>query len=269
MNESLNNSFAEENDMLSYIFGDGPFNLNTFGFHNNNNHNDINERPTGETLYIIEREPIPNEPQFLRRGRRRGSTGEGLHNKYSFDNLLRKSKGLIIKLLLNFLNSKIACVYRGQIGHGKFIKKLFLLKHDQISNANIDFNRAFLEKTLGEIFSADLSSRIVNYKKEHNKILIEYLKNEEDEEKKEFFNNLFSLTFLNCINYFRGTNVNNDKYVYMEGLKKFSDLEKDEKFRKKNSKEYIDCLKNFINEYENELRDRNGRRSRRNTIEEN
>ena len=55
----------------------------------------------------------------------------------------------------------------------------------------------------------------------------------------------------------------------MEGLKKFSDLEKDEKFREKNSQEYIDCLKNFINEYENELRERNGRRSRRNTIEEN
>ena len=268
MNDFLNNSFEEENEIFPNILRDGPFNLNPFDFHNNNNNNDIIEGPTRETIYLIEREPMPNEHRFVGR-KRKGSIVEGHHTKFSFDNMLRKSKGLLIKLLLDFLNSKIACVYKGKIGHGKFIKKLFLLKHEQIAKANIDFNRAFLEKTLGEIFSADISSRIVNYKKEHNKILIEYLKNEEDEKKKEFFNNLFSLTFLDCINYFRGVNVNNDKYVYMEGLKKFSDLEEDKQFREKNSQEYIDCLKNFINEYENELRERNGRRRRRKTIEEN
>ena len=43
----------------------------------------------------------------------------------------------------------------------------------QVSNANINFNKAFLEKTLGEIFSADLSKRINNYKNDHNKKLIQ------------------------------------------------------------------------------------------------
>ena len=63
--------------------------------------------------------------------------------------MVRKTKSMIIKLLLNFIN----------------IKKLFLMNQAQVSNANINFNRAFLERTLGEIFSADLSKRIVNIKK--------------------------------------------------------------------------------------------------------
>ena len=70
-----------------------------------------------------------------------------------------------MKKIYLYSNKKIFVIYDGKIGHGDNIKKLFLMNQAQVSNANINFNRAFLERTLGEIFSADLSKRISNYKK--------------------------------------------------------------------------------------------------------
>ena len=85
-------------------------------------------------------------------------------------------------------------------------------------------------------------------------------------EKREYFKGLFNLTFLECLKYFRGEK--NEKYVYIEGLKKFNDLVKENKFKKYedaedyiNSEDYINYLREFINDYENKLDSRKGRRS--------
>ena len=255
------NTLFNENNMT-------PVNFFEFNNINGNNLNYDEEGPTGDTYFINPHERT--EPEFLNRERRRGrgrgrgeSNGNG-HNKYAFDNMLRKTKGMIIKAVFNFINKKIFIIYNGNIGHGDNIKKLFLINHAQVSNANIYFNRAFLEKTLGEIFSADLSKRIINYKRDHNKKLIEKLKNEEDEEKNEYFNGLFNLTFLDCLKYFRDENENNDKYKYIEGLKRFSDLENDAIFRKTNDSQFIEEMKLFINNFENDLGRRRGRNSLKN-----
>jgi len=199
MDEPLNNFLQAENRLFN---NDIPNELNTLfnenniepivfiGFNNNNDNilNDNVEGPTGYTLHIHPQEPIVNEHEFQNRERRRergrGELNVEGHTKYAFDNMVRKTKSMIIKLLLNFINKKIFVIYDGKIGHGDNIKKLFLMNQAQVSNANINFNRAFLERTLGEIFSADLSKRISNYKKNHNKTLIEELINEKNKEKK-------------------------------------------------------------------------------------
>ena len=180
--------------------------------------------------------------------------------------MLRKTKGMIIKVVFNFINKKIMAIYDDNIGQGNIIKKLFMINQAQVSNANIDFNKAFLEKTLGEIFSADLTKRIVNYNRAHNKILIEKLKNEKDEEKKEYFNGLFNLEFSDCLKYFRGANVNNDKYKYIKGLKKFCDLKNEANFRQINDPDFIEYLELFINDYEYNLNIRKGRKTSQNII---
>ena len=282
MDDPLNNFLQAENRLFN---NDIPNELNTLfnenniepivfiGFKNNNDNilNDNVEGPTGYTLHIHPQEPIVNEHEFQNRERRRErgrgeSNAEG-HTKYAFDNMVRKTKSMIIKLLLNFINKKILVIYDGKIGHGDNIKKLFLMNQAQVSNANIHFNRAFLEKTLGEIFSADLSKRINNYKNDHNKKLIQKLKNEKDKEKKEYFIGLFNLTFLDCLKYFRSSNnVNNPKYVYIEGLTKFCDLENDSNFKQQNDEEFIEHIKQFINNYEDNL---NSRRARLNNNIEN
>ena len=203
MTDLLNNSFEEENSEFANYIPNGQNTLfnDVLGFANinDNNLNEDEEGPTGDTLYIrhneqrteneprIENEPpTENEPrtenehgffnQERRRGRGRGESNGKVHNKYIFDNMLRKTKGMIIKVLFNFINKKIMAIYDDNIGQGNNIKKLFMINQAQVSNANIDFNKAFLEKTLGEIFSANLTKRIVNYNRDHNKILIEKLK---------------------------------------------------------------------------------------------
>ena len=284
MDDPLNNFLQAENMLFN---NDIPNELNTlfnenniepfaiFGFNNNNNNllNDNMEGPTGYTLHIHPQEPIVNELEFQNRerrrerGRGRGQLNVEGHTKYAFDNMVRKTKSMIIKLLLNFINKKILIIYDGKIEHGNFIKKLFLMNQAQVSNANINFNKAFLEKTLGEIFSADLSKRINNYKKNHNKTLIEELINEKDKEKKEYFNSLFNLTFSDCLKYFRNSNnANNPKYIYIEGQTEFCDLENDSKFKQQNDEEFIEHMKQFINNYEDNL---NSRRARLNNNIEN
>jgi hypothetical protein len=47
-----------------------------------------------------------------------------------------------------------------------------------------------LNKTLGEIFSEDISSRYTNNRKDHNKILIEKLMEDKDEAKKKLFSKI-------------------------------------------------------------------------------
>ena len=200
------------------------------------------------------------------------SDEEVTHNKYSNDNMTRKTKSICINEVLKFINSEIYIRYNRKIGQGKNIKKLKLLNYEQIKNATIDYNKDFLNKKIGEIFSENISKRIKSYKSDHNQKLIENLKNEEDEEKKIYFNNLFNLTFLDCLKYFRGED-DDTKYVYIKGLRRFKDLENDDEFKKKYDKDYdkdyIDQLKNFMKDYENELREKKGRKSRKKINEEN
>lgn len=108
-----------------------------------------------------------------------------------------------MSILLNFINSNIDLIYDGIIGKGIFIKKLKKLNQRQIIDSKN--NKKFLNKTLKDIFSEDITARITNFFPEHNKIVIEQLLNEEDNEKKNVFKNLFSLTFLECLNHIKGS----------------------------------------------------------------
>ena len=136
------------------------------------------------------------------------------HNKYSDDNIRRKCKHLVLKHLLEFLNYKIRNIYNGNIGNGIFKKELQILNQSQKSDATINFNRIFLTKTIGEIFSENISGRFTNYPIYHNKVLINKLMNENDEQKRIYFNNLFNLNFIQCLKHFRGE----EKIDLLDGL---------------------------------------------------
>ena len=72
---------------------------------------------------------------------------------------------------------------------------------------------------------------------------------------------------MDCLKYFRSSNnVNNPKYIYIEGLTKFCDLENDSNFKQQNDEEFIEHIKQFINNYEDNL---NSRRARLNNNIEN
>ena len=185
------------------------------------------------------------DKKLLGRKRKDESDDRAKHNRFADDNSRRKVKRIIISELHDFINEKIYEKYDGDIGEGMNKKKLMKLCQDQISNAKIQFNKDFLNKSLEEIFSQKLSGRITNYDEERNKEIITELKNEQNAEISDYFKGLFNLTFKTCLEYFRDDEVRN---IYLEGLKKFSDLKED--FQEKEGKDYTEHIEAYIKKYE-------------------
>ena len=182
------------------------------------------------------------QPLNKKRGRTKTGNNESTHTRFSDDNLRRKVKHIVLQNTMNFINEKIREIY-GNIGSGIFIKKLLIINQRQKTNATILFNKEFLNKTLGEIFSEDISSRYTNNRKDHNKILIEKLMEDKDEAKKNYFQKLFNITFVDCLEHFRG-----DKEIEeLKGLISFKDLELEDI---KKDKEYQETLNHYVYYYE-------------------
>ena len=177
-----------------------------------------------------------------------------VHDRYLDDNIRKKCKNMILKYALEFLNQKIKEIYKSDIGKGKFKKKLKILNQEKKVKLSLNNEKLFLEKTLGEIFSENISARFSNYPSNHNKMLIEALLNEKDDEKRKYFIKLFNLTFLDCLNYFRGEE---DYKSELSGFKKFSSIK--ETLIVKDGKEYVDLLNYYLNNYKKILENKKPR----------
>jgi len=184
-----------------------------------------------------------------RKGREDYDNNNDEHDKFTDGNARRKLKRIIFTHLLKYINMQIKIKYNGKIGKGLSKKELHILNQAQIANSNITFNKALLNKTLYDIFSDKISSRITNYPEDHNKVIIERLINEKDTEKRIYFKNLFNLTFLECLEYLRG-----DKYFeQLNGLELFSEFKEiKQDYLKKydDGEEYVKLLKYYLKEYE-------------------
>ena len=160
-----------------------------------------------------------------------------------FDNIRRKIKHLITKILLKFINEKIKEIYHSSVGRGVFIKQLVIINQKQIDNATVLFNKDFLKKSIGDIFSVEISTRYKNYSSSHNKNLIDYLKNEEeDDNKRNYFNKLFNLTFMDTLDHFRKKKVIEE----LNGMQTFDSI----KQGFKDDEDYLKMLEYYIKNYE-------------------
>lgn len=161
---------------------------------------------------------------IIKYGRKKKSSGEsGKHNKFSDDNLRRKCKHIILDILMEFINKLLEDIYKENLGQGILIKKLFTMNQEQIKNAYIDYNKMFLKKTLGEIFSEDICKRYTNYPQEHNKNLIIRLLNENNEELKNKFTRIFNIKFEDVLRHIKGSEIIKD----LEGLKDINEVLKE------------------------------------------
>jgi len=191
---------------------------------------------------------IVNDKNILQKKRKRGRKKVNLnnnkeHNKFSQDNLFRKLKCILFNSLRKYDNDVICKVYNNNIGKGIFTKQIFKINHEQIFSSDTDFNKNLLDKTQGEIFSENITTKFSNYPLSHNKDIIEALLNESDEEKRKKFEKLFNKTFLECIQHIRGSK----KIPGLEGLEKVFKKELNELHEETN---YINELKKLINNYE-------------------
>lgn len=179
---------------------------------------------------------------------------EKMHTKYGDDNMRRKCKHLVLDSIFNHINNVIRKLYNNNIGQGILIKQLRILNQKQISEGNIKFNQEFLYKNIGEIFSDKISGRITNSPPYINKSIIQNLLNEKDRTLNIYFNKLFSLTFFECLEHFRGT-----KYFPelngMDNLKKKLD-------EYQNDPDYASNIEYYINNYEIILNNKKSRKKR-------
>ena len=170
------------------------------------------------------------------------NTQNNHYDIYNSANLIRKFKKLFINILIDYVNDIISKIYSKNIGVG--IKKKKILKIT-LPNNNKD-NKELLHTTLGDIFSNYISKKYTFYLVNFNRNLIQMLLNEEDENKKQKFINLFNKTFLECLEHFRGTkNINGLEGLEIKYNNLINDLEK-----KDYNNEYIFEIINVIYNYE-------------------
>ena len=182
-----------------------------------------------------------------------------VHNKYSDDNIRRRCKHLVLKNILDFINKQIINKYKGNIGNGIRKKELHIINQSQKSDATITFNKNFLSKTLKDIFSESISARYTNYPSNQNKVIIDRLLNEKDENIRQYFNKLFNINFLECLGHFRGETPIKE----LEGLKCFNDIKKGFLKKYEDGKDYIEVLEYYLNNYEEITINKRARSSRK------
>ena len=275
------NSFVQENgnDMLDQsILYENSLKNNLQHFHELNA---PSERPTfsnthleNENREIVDPEPfiqigdnrtIIDKKKCGRKRKNENNTTE--HNKFSDDNVRRRVKHLCFKYLLLFINNQIKKIYNNKIGQGIFQKQLKTLNQSQISNAKITFNQQLLEKDLGEIFSDKVTGKLTNIQSEHNKDLIQKLINEEDMEKRIYFQNLFKLKLKDCFEHFCGNKVIDE----LEGMELFNEInEITSEYLKKyeDGKEYIQQLEYYLKNFENIIKNKRARKKKKKKNEE-
>ena len=171
------------------------------------NYFSINEKPKESINLKTQKGPF-NIIKKKRLGRkRRNNCQKGKHNKYSYDNMTRKLKQILINLILNFVNNSI--IKEEEIGmsiqkrkkRNKWeVNSIYILKkinQDIISKINREYNLNLLSSKLKDIFSQDITQKINSLDKDYNKKIIDDIyKNN----KKEKTINILNMTLLQCIN---------------------------------------------------------------------
>ena len=181
-----------------------------------------------------------NKNKFL--GRKTKNSGKiGKHNKNSNDNLFKKIKYLILNYIFIFLNEKIKEINEKNKSKSNYnyLKKI---PYDQTANDLVEFNQEFLKTNLEIIFSVEISTIYKKYDKNNNIILIQKLLSDKNEEIKEYFEKLFKLTFLDCLEHFRGSRIT----PLLNGMTNFTEYKKESR----EDKEYLENLEYITKNYE-------------------
>ena len=139
-------------------------------------------------------------------------------------------------------------------------KKILDINKQQVAISNIDYNQKFIKKTIGTILSDTISTRFTNYRPKHNEELIKRLKEDENKNIREYFEKLFNLTFLDCVDHFIG----NEKLEILEGMTLFEKMKDDHAQLEKrnidlNDESYLENLKYYFENYESILKAKKSR----------
>ena len=182
-----------------------------------------------------------------KRGRKtKKSVGnEGVHDKYSDDNLTLKLKVKLFEAILNYINNNFKEIPFINNKNILIYKKPFLVKIKQkiIKNINVKFSKDLFNSKLKDIFSFDISQKIKKLKPSYNRDLINKIYEENEQTK---IISILNKTFLECLEQFRGSK----NYDELEGLEKYYDDVINEFEAKGESQDYIEKFKYIANTFE-------------------
>ena len=142
-----------------------------------------------------------------------------------------------MKYILIFINCKIKEKYDNEPHY--YLKKISKINYEDNS---VEFNIIFLYTNLETIFSVEISDKYKRYDKNNNIILIQKLLTDENEERKEYFEKLFKLTFLDCLKHFRGSDIS----PLLDGMTNFIE----HKIKYENDQDYLNNLDSIVMNYE-------------------
>ena len=167
-----------------------------------------------------------------------------------FDILSKKCKRILLDKLRDFINQKIKEIYNNDIGKVLYEKQLMRI-NGFIREFLYVKNKKLMTKTLLEIFSFNNFYTHNPIIEEWNKKLIEELLNEKDDDKRYYFENLFNLYFLECIEHF----TNKRTIDELQGLKTFNEIKNDKDELKEihidlEDKDYLDKIEYYFNHFE-------------------
>ena len=201
-------------------------------------------------------------------GRKTKSSGEvGLHNEYSQDNLIRKSKKVFSDAILEFINSKIKDLNTQliiTIDNKEYeVEKLLNLGQKITKDTSVRGNKALLKTPIKNIlFQISGKYKTYNYPKSYNMAVIDELCTNE---KYLEIRNILNLDYLNCLKYYRRDEdaLKDDNLECLKGLEKIFDrLPKDLKKEGKD-KSYEKALINTIKDIDNTFNDKKARKKRK------
>lgn len=201
-------------------------------------------------------------------GRKTKSSGEvGLHNEYSQDNLIRKSKKVFSDAILEFINSKIKDLNTElliTIDNKEYeVEKLLNLGQKITKDTSVRGNKALFKSPIKNIlFEISGKYKTYNYPKNYNMAVIDELCTNE---KYLEIRNILNLDYLNCLKYYRRDEdaLGNDNLECLKGLEKIFDrLPKDLKEEGKD-KSYEKALINTIKDMDNIFNDKKARKKRK------
>ena len=175
-----------------------------------------------------------------------------LHDKYSFDNTVRKIKAKLFNAILAILNKSLEQEENNnntqqrkrkiKVRNGCFLK----IEQKTIINTNIKDNLELLNTTLKKIFSRDVGKKVANYSiygENYNKNLIKKI--EENNKKYKNTNGILNMTLFQCLEHFRKS----EYYEELSGL----ELEYDNiinEMKKTEEENYVDSFKAYLKTYE-------------------
>ena len=202
-NYYINNIITTQNQKINEIEKEEstmPIEKNTF-FINQLNKEDKNEQKEMLKNGIDSIDNKIENKEMLNKKRKANNKNEH-QSQFASDNIIKKIRIMILNAIIKFINEKIKIFFNNDLGKGICIKQLLPINKTILSHSSVEYDKEFINKKLKEILSP-ISNKYTNALNTKNKDLIQDLINLED--KGKYFQELFNLSFLDCLKHIRGT----------------------------------------------------------------